>query len=134
MMPLPDFYLPLLARSIEALTNDEIDMLPFGVIGLDQQGVVRLYSKTEARLSGRKSRPTEGLLFFTDVAPCMDNEFFKGRIDKAMKAGTLDIAFTHVGDFSDRERELSVRVQSAADGGVWIFHQRAMTDEPPAND
>jgi photoactive yellow protein len=134
MKPLPEFNLPMLARAVEALTTDEIDVLPFGVIGLDQEGVVRLYSKTEARLSGRKSRPTEGLLFFTDVAPCMDNEYFRGRIDKALKAGTLDIAFTHVGDFSDRERELSVRVQSAADGGVWIFHQRAMTDDLPTNE
>jgi photoactive yellow protein len=134
MKTLPDFDLPMLARAVEALTADEIDMLPFGVIGLDHEGVVRLYSKTEARLSGRKSRPTEGLLFFTDVAPCMDNEYFKGRIDKALKAGTLDIAFTHVGDFSDRRRELSVRVQSATDGGVWIFHQRAMSDEVPSNE
>jgi photoactive yellow protein len=134
MKSLPEFDQPLLARAVEALTTDEIDVLPFGVIGLDQAGVVRLYSKTEARLSGRKSRPTEGLLFFTDVAPCMDNEYFKGRIEKAIKAGTLDIAFTHVGDFVDRERELSVRVQSAADGGIWIFHQRTTTDELPAND
>jgi photoactive yellow protein len=134
MASLPHFNLPLLARAVEALTTDEIDVLPFGVIGLDREGVVRLYSKTEARLSGRKSRPTEGKLFFVEVAPCMDNEYFKGRIDKALKAGTLDIAFTHVGDFSDREREFSVRVQSAADGGVWIFHQRATTDELPANE
>lgn len=57
----------------------------------------------------------------------MNNGLFKGRIDKAMKSGTLDIEFTFVGDFSDRNRELHVRVQSATDGGVWIFHHRAAT-------
>jgi photoactive yellow protein len=124
---LPDFNQAVLARAIESLTSDELDLLPFGVIGLDPAGVVRVYNKTEARLSGRKARPTQGLSFFTEIAPCMNNDYFKGRIEKARLAGTLDIAFTFVGDFNDRNRELSVRVQSAADGGLWIFHRRAPT-------
>jgi photoactive yellow protein len=124
---LPDFNQAVLARAIESLTSDELDLLPFGVIGLDPAGVVRVYNKTEARLSGRKARPTQGLSFFTEIAPCMNNDYFKGRIEKARLAGTLDIAFTFVGDFNDRNRELSVRVQSAADGGLWIFHHRAPT-------
>ena len=121
----PDFATPRLAEVVERLTPQEIDQLPFGVIGLDPEGVVRLYSKTEARLSGRKDRPTEGQIFFTDVAPCMNNGYFKGRIDKARRAGTLDISFSFIGDFADRNRELNVRVQSASDGGMWIFHNRS---------
>jgi photoactive yellow protein len=124
MIALPDFTIPKLAEAVEALTADEIDQLPFGVIGLDQQGVVRVYNKTEAQLSGYKSRPAQGLRFFVDVAPCMDNGYFKGRIDQAIKSGKLDIAFTFAGDFGDRDRELTVRVQAAKDGGIWIFHQR----------
>ena len=120
-----DFDTPDLARRIEQLADDDIDRLPFGVIGLDPHDVVRVYSKTEAELSGRKKRPTHGKSFFTDVAPCMNTPFFKGRIDAARAAGTLDIRFTFVGDFADRNRELTVRIQSASDGGVWIFHHRA---------
>jgi photoactive yellow protein len=129
MRILPEFNLPKLAEAIATLTPVELDMLPFGVIGLDPDGVVRVYNRTEAQLSGRKWRPTQGQLFFTDIAPCMNNDYFKGRIDKARLAGTLDIAFTFVGDFADRNRELSVRVQSAADGGLWIFHHRALTGD-----
>jgi photoactive yellow protein len=128
---LPYFNQAKLAAAIEALTADELDMLPFGVIGLDPSGIVRVYNKTEAQLSGRKGRPTHGQAFFTDIAPCMNNEYFRGRIDKARLAGTLDIAFSFVGDFSDRNRELSVRVQSAADGGLWIFHHRAPNSDQP---
>lgn len=120
----PDFDTPKLAEAIEALSPAELDQLPFGVIGLDPHGVVRVYSGTEARLSGRGTRPTLGKEFFVDVAPCMDNGYFKGRIEKARAAGTLDIRFSFVGDFSDRNRELTVRVQSAKDGGTWIFHKR----------
>jgi photoactive yellow protein len=121
---IPDFDTPKLAEAIEALTPDEIDQLPYGVIGLDPQGVVRVYNKTEAQLSGRGSRPTNGKTFFTEVAPCMNNPHFKGLIEKARAAGTLDIRFSFVGDFADRNRELSVRVQSAKDGGTWICHHR----------
>jgi photoactive yellow protein len=124
MSDLPDFETPRLAEAVEALTQAQIDVLPFGVIGLDPQGVVRLYSKTEATMSGWGTRPTLVRDFFTDVAPCMNNDYFRGRIDKARAAGKLDIRFTFVGDFSDRNRELTVRVQSAKDGGTWIFHKR----------
>jgi hypothetical protein len=41
-----------------------------------------------------------------------------------MPGGTLDISFSHTGDFDDRHRELEVRVQSASDQGVWIFLRR----------
>ena len=54
----------------------------------------------------------------------MDNGYFKGKIDAARASGALDIEFTFVGDFSDRSRELTVRVQSAKDGGTWICHKR----------
>ena len=48
----------------------------------------------------------------------------QGRIDKARAAGALSISFTFVGDFEDSNRELSIRVQSAKDGGTWIAIKR----------
>ncbi|MFL5281473.1 MAG: hypothetical protein ACJ8AW_10875 [Rhodopila sp.] len=122
---LPDFETPNLAAAVEALSREDIDRLPFGVVGLDADGYIRIYNRTESQLSGYKDRPAHGHLFFVDVAPCMNNGYFKGRIDKALKAGTLDISFSFVGDFSDRDRELFVRAQSASDGGCWIFIHRA---------
>lgn len=124
MTTLPEFDTPRLAAAIEALTAEQIDQLPCGVIGLDAAGVVRVYNATEARLSGYGSRQACGRRFFVDVAPCMDNAYFKGCIEHALRAGALDITFSFVGDFADRNRELTVRVQSAHDGGAWIFHRR----------
>ncbi len=124
MSSLPDFETRNLAEAIESLTAEEIDQLPFGVIGIDADGVVRVFSKTEASQSGYGRRPAQGKVFFTDVAPCMNNPHFKGRIDKARAAGTLNISFTFVGDFEDSNRELSIRVQSAKDGGTWIAIKR----------
>jgi photoactive yellow protein len=125
MTSLPSFETPKLADAIEALTPEQIDQLPFGVTLLDQDNVVRILNKAEAETSGFVGRPTVGRLFFVDVAPCMNNGYFKGRIDRARRDGTLDITFSFVGDFSDAEGELTVRAQSAKDGGTWIFIQRA---------
>jgi photoactive yellow protein len=126
--PQPDFASPDLARIVEAMTPAAIDRVPFGVIGITREGVVRIYNQSEARLSGMGDRAVLGKFFFADVAPCMNNGYFKGRIETARQAGKVDIAFTFVGDFSDRHRELFVRVQSAADGGCWIFIRRPQHD------
>jgi photoactive yellow protein len=122
---MPDFDLPNLAHAVEGLAPGEIDELPYGAIRLDARESVVLYNKTEARLSGYNGRTARGHLFFADVAPCMNNGFFKGRIDKARRDGTLDISFSFIGDFCDANRELEVRVQSSSDGGYWIFNRRS---------
>lgn len=125
MTVVPSFETPNLSELVAALTPDELDLLPFGVTLLDADNVVRIRNKTEAEASGFGDRPFVGREYFVDVAPCMKNGYFKGRIDKARQNGTLDITFTFTGDFSDAGRELTVRAQSAKDGGTWLFIQRA---------
>lgn len=124
MRSLPSFDTDRLAEAVEALSPEELDLLPFGVTGLDTEGVVRVCNRAEKEFSGYADRAALGRLYFVDVAPCLNNGYFKGRIDKARRDGTLDICFSFVGDFSDSERELSVRAQSASDGGLWIFIER----------
>lgn len=121
---LPEFDTPHLALAVEALSAEAIDSLPFGAIRLDDEGIVTYYSAAERRLSGSGDRARIGIEFFTKIAPCMDNPAFRGRIDRARTAGTLDLEFSHVGDFEDRDRELTVRIQSASAGGLWIFMRR----------
>jgi photoactive yellow protein len=125
MLSLPAFDTPKLADVIETLTQEDLDLLPFGVTGLDAQNLVRVCNRFEKKSSGFGERIAVGRLYFFDVAPCLNNDFFRGRIDKARREGVLDIRFTFVGDFSDSERELTVRAQSGKDGEYWIFIQRA---------
>jgi photoactive yellow protein len=118
------FDTPNLAKVIEQLSVDDINQLPFGAIKLNAAGLVEFYSAREAALSGRGDRPVLGLAFFTKIAPCMDTPQFRGQIEAAIARGRLDAEFTHVGDFSDADRELAVRAQSASDGGFWLFLKR----------
>lgn len=113
-----------LVRAVEALPVQALDDLPYGAIRLDAAGVVRIYSGAERRLSGSGDRQRLGLDFFREVAPCMDSPRYRGRIERAMAEGRLDIEFGWTGDFADAERSLRVRVLSATGGGCWIFMQR----------
>lgn len=117
-----DFDAADLGARLEQLTADEIDALPFGVLHLDPEFRVLLYSKTEARLSGFGRQPV-GELFFP-LSKCMDGDEFRGRIERAMADGRVDLEFGWVGDFADPRRDLRIRVQSAADGGVWMCVER----------
>ncbi|HIJ61701.1 MAG TPA: PAS domain-containing protein [Rhodospirillaceae bacterium] len=124
MVDLPDFDTPALVRAVEALPAGAIDDLPFGAVRLAADGRVTAFSKAEARLSGFGSRPTVGKIYFTDIAPCFSTPDFLGRIERARAAGTVDIEFGVLGDFDAAAKELRVRVQSASDGGLWIFIRR----------
>ena len=119
----PDFNEPHLAAMVESLPPEQVDALPFGAIRLDAEGRVLRFNTAERRLSGY-SKEVSGRSFFVDIAPCMNNSSFRGRIEKAEAAGRLDIAFGHIGDFDDSTKELHVRVQSASAGGCWIFIKR----------
>lgn len=117
-----DFDTGRLAEAMQRMRPDEVDALPFGAIRLDAAGKVTYYSETERQQSGYSGEAI-GRTFFTEMAPCMDNPRFRGRIEQALARGTLDIAFDYIADFPSGARgvEVRVRVQSAGDGGCWIF-------------
>ena len=118
-----DFDAAHLAQAVEKSPREVVDNLPFGVIRLDAGGNVVFFSESERRLSGyRKDVLTRH--FFSEIAPCMNNPAFRRRIDDALAKGMLNMAFDHIGDFDDAAKALRVRVQSASDGGCWLFLRR----------
>lgn len=121
---LPRFEQSDLASVVEALPPEALDALDFGAIRLDAGGAVQIYNEAERRLSGSGNLPRLGLDFFASIAPCMNQPGFRGRIERALARGKLDLEFSWTGDFSDRMRSVTVRVQSASDGGYWIFMRR----------
>lgn len=113
-----------LATLIESMTPQQRNALPFGVIRLDRHNTVLFYSESEARFSGMGERGQVGRNFFSDIAPCFANDDYLGRIENARADGQIDIEMGVIGDFADDDSELRVRVVSAPDGGLWIFHAR----------
>src|ERR1700753_3810069 len=99
----PDFDAVDLAAVVEQLPPAALHTLSFGPIRLDPAGRVVFYSDAERRLSGYPENPV-GRTFFTEIAPCMDNPEFRGRIDRALETGRLNISFRYVGDFGHAQR------------------------------
>ena len=58
------------------MSSEELDTLPFGVIGLDDLGFVLQYNQYECTLAQRTKEETLGKDFFQDVAPCTKSPIF----------------------------------------------------------
>ena len=117
-----DFNASDLAARIEQSSQYDLDQLPFGVILLDREGKVLFYNATEARLSGYGESPVGQNLF--EISSCLGSNDFRGRLMRAMEEGPLDLEFGWPRDFANPERELRIRVQSARNGGMWLFIER----------
>ena len=116
-----DFDAPDLAARIEQLGDAERDELAFGVIHLDREGIVLFYSAAEGRQSGNPSPPL-GQNFY--ALSCMGGDSFRGRIVRAQEDGAVDLEIAWPRDYGGVIRDLRIRVQSAADGGVWLCIER----------
>ncbi len=122
-----DFGAADLAAQLDALSDRERDTLPFGVILLDREGVVRFYSETELRYS-KYSGERIGVNFFQMARRQMKDELWH-TIRRAMESGgPVDLDFGWAGDHVDQKRQYRLRVVSANNAGVWLAFDR---DEPP---
>ncbi len=63
------------------MSSDRLDALPFGVVGLSQDGIVEVYNKTEATLAGLNRDDVIGAHFFLSVAQCMNNFLVAQRLE-----------------------------------------------------
>ena len=113
-----------LAARLDALTQEELHALPFGVIKLDAEERVVFFSRTEAEQSGALRAQFVGLHFFESVAPCMNTPEVRGRVLADRERGALDLEVGHTGDYDDPTRCFRIRAMTAGDGGIWLAHQR----------
>ena len=59
--------------TLEAMSEQERDALPCGVVGLDADTIVKSYNATEARMAGLDQASVLGVPFFDAIAQCMNN-------------------------------------------------------------
>ena len=81
-------------ESLAALSPEDVDGLPFGVIMMEPDGTVVHYNKTESQLAGLSPSRVVGLNFFADVAPCTNNYLVAGRFEEDRLDERLDYVFT----------------------------------------
>mgnify|MGYP006144729617 CR=1 FL=1 len=85
---------------LATLSDDELDALPYGAIGIDDDGVVTRYNQTEANFSNQSADQVIGQNFFTKIAPCTNNRLVFGAFREGIASGKLDVkipyTFTYV--------------------------------------
>jgi len=100
---------------LEALTEQELDALEFGVIGFDDKENVSRYNTTESRLAGLSPERVLGHGLFTVVAPCMNNYLVAQRFQDAIVAGqALDVSIDYVFTLRMRPRKVKLRLLAAS--------------------
>lgn len=59
--------------ALDAMTDDDLDALDYGVVKMDLTGKVTAYNTVEAEFSGISKDRVIGRNFFVEVAPCTNN-------------------------------------------------------------
>src|ERR1051326_1892730 len=63
-----------------------LELLPFGIVILDESGTVLYYNAREEQIAGRRRDDVLGRNFFRDVAPCTQVAEFYGEFGEIMAA------------------------------------------------
>lgn len=113
-----------LFAKIDAVSEAELDSLPYGVVQLDAAGTVLRYNAFESGLSGLKKQNVVGKNFFTQIAPCTDLRQFHGRFRDGVAAGELHCTFRFHFAFKDRPCDVTVTLlYNDRDKTVWVLVQ-----------
>jgi photoactive yellow protein len=115
------FYDDALAERLRSTSDETLHQAAFGIIRLDERGIVTFYNRFEQRFSGRSAEATLGRAFFDEVAPCTRSRFFLGRFEKGLVEGRLDTIFTYTLTYRMRPTLVDVRMLVDRPGEAWIL-------------
>jgi photoactive yellow protein len=103
-----------LLDQLNAMDDAALDLVTFGVIGFDDQGMVRRYGAAESRMAGLGRHQTVGLPLFSVVAQCMNNFLVAQRFDDSQAAGlALDETVDYVLTLRMKPVRVKLRLLSA---------------------
>ena len=103
-----------LLAPLNALSDQDLDAVDFGVIGFDHTATVCRYGAHERRASGLREDQVLGLPLFDVVAPCMNNYLVAQRFEDAAACGeALDETLDYVLTLRMRPQPVKLRLLAA---------------------
>jgi len=105
-------------------SEEQLNGANFGIIQIDDEGVVQFFNAYESELSGVDPDDAKGSNFFTQVAPCTNNRLFRGRFKKGVRRGELDETFSYTYTYKMRPTLVDVRLYRDEAGNNWIMVQK----------
>jgi photoactive yellow protein len=119
---------------LHAKTEQELDLLPYGVIALDREGTIVRYNRVEARLARLDRALVLGKHFFRKIAPCTATPEFEGRFRTFADdpRGPSRLRFEYVFNFRFGAQEVDVDlVRSSSPEHIYIcIGRRAFRRQP----
>lgn len=102
-------------QTIDERSDVELDALPFGVIGLDEEGIVLRYNLYESRLARLDRNHVVGRHFFEQIAPCLGTSEFQERYRAfiASPDDTKSERFDFVFDFAFGAQHVTIELLRA---------------------
>ena len=85
-----------------------LELLPYGVIVVNADGIVLFYNQREEAIAGRQREEVVGRNFFMDVAPCTRVQEFQGRFQELMREGQDSAEFHFVFHFARGPRNVQI--------------------------
>jgi photoactive yellow protein len=108
------------------LSRNDADACDFGVVKVDDNGIIQLYNRYESELAGVPPSSAEGKNFFTQIAPCTNNGLFFGTFKKGVASGQLNVTFPYT--FTYKMRPTNVKIHMFRDQSSstnWVFVAKA---------
>lgn len=113
-----------LGEKLRHASQEQLNDTSFGIIQVDDDGVVQFFNQYESELSGVDPAEAMGRNFFTDVAPCTNNRLFRGRFKDGVRRGDLDETFTYTYTYKMRPTLVDVHLYRDKAGNNWITVQK----------
>lgn len=107
------------------MTSEQLDAFDFGVVRVDDRGVIQSYNRYESGLANIAPSVAIGKNFFTQVAPCTNNRLIYGKFKDGMATGELNALVPYV--FTYRMRPTLVQVRMWRDPATktnWVMVKR----------
>lgn len=95
-----------------------LDLLPYGIIVVNEAGTVLYYNAREEEIAGRRREDVIGKNFFLDVAPCTQVKEFYGQFKETMHRVGLVASFHFHFPFPGRPREVEITLTSFQKEGL----------------
>lgn len=107
---------------LPSVSRGTADSQPFGVVKVDDNGVIQIYNKWESEMAGVAATAAEGRNFFTQVAPCTNNRLVFGKFKDGVGKGELDTEFSYT--FTYKMKPTNVQIRLYRHPGTrtnWVF-------------
>lgn len=122
--PIPTFQGDALDATLADASEEVLNQTDFGIIKVDDEGVVLFFNQYESELSGVAPEDAIGKNFFTEIAPCTNNRLFRGRFKKGVRKDDLDETFTYTYTYRMQPTLVTIHLYRDSRGENWIMVQK----------